>query len=177
MDDIFIKDIVCGVSHILALSENGTLYSGGDNAYGQLGRNINQTTKQIMAKCDVTNIGNDISSIFAGTCQSYVIDVLGKLWVFGDNENNNITLDNVLEVYSPLEVKIDEEVVLVSGTDKFSLIKTMMGDIYVISSSKGLKTFSAFTEIQNKLAKFTQEYTQIVGYPSIPSSSTKSARK
>ncbi|KZV54987.1 hypothetical protein F511_35696 [Dorcoceras hygrometricum] len=38
MHDVDVADIACGLDHSLILCSNGTLLSGGSNAYGQLGR-------------------------------------------------------------------------------------------------------------------------------------------
>ena len=177
-ENIVIKEIACGVCHIVALTIDGRLFTCGDNDYGQLGRIKNDAGENQMLECDISILDCNISRINGGTFQTYCIDVLGNLWVFGDNANNNIFVNQKKIIQIPTQVPLEEEKVqLATGTDNFSIIKTESGKIFILANSKELSNFSSFTQEQNNLVTFTEDFSKIVGTPAITTSKAKSARK
>ena len=71
--------------HNLAIKNNGTLWSWGNNSSGQLGNNSSIT------KYSPTQIGNSQwKTVRAGTNHSVGIKIDGTLWAWGENEDASI---------------------------------------------------------------------------------------
>jgi alpha-tubulin suppressor-like RCC1 family protein len=45
--NMFIDDIACGLNHCLSISNNGEVYSWGDNVFGQIGNGKTDFEKQL----------------------------------------------------------------------------------------------------------------------------------
>ena len=72
------------------------IFSWGDNKYGQLG--LGEESKIVNTPTKITNISNENKSsllcITGGVNSSYILYEDGKLFGFGDNSYNQITLKN-----------------------------------------------------------------------------------
>ena len=86
-----VKSVYCGYYNTFILKNDGTLWSCGNNQYGQLGLGdtINRTTfTQI-----TTNTG-DIKEIYCGTYHTFILENDGTLWGTGLNSEGELGLGN-----------------------------------------------------------------------------------
>lgn len=75
-----VKEVAAGVNFILVLKNDGTLWSCGYNAYGQLGLG-DSTDRNIFTKIDIA----DVKKIFCGYTTSFVVKNDGTAWASGSN--------------------------------------------------------------------------------------------
>lgn len=97
-----VKQVSSGTSHTLVLLDNGTLWSVGNNANGQLGTG-NTTTRQVLGQ---VGTANDWVFIAAGSSTSLAIKSDGSLWGWGLNGSSDQILSTSLatSVLSPTNV-------------------------------------------------------------------------
>ncbi|KAJ3679055.1 hypothetical protein LUZ60_017066 [Juncus effusus] len=56
LSEIRVSDVSCGLDHSLVLCNDGTVLSGGDNTYGQLGRKTGKSIPDLLPIADITPI-------------------------------------------------------------------------------------------------------------------------
>lgn len=81
------------MSHFLALRRDGTVWSWGNNRYGQLGYATDGDFSPIPTQ--VSGLQN-IVSVAAGSSHSLALDKEGNVYAFGDNEGSTLGVDNKL---------------------------------------------------------------------------------
>jgi len=79
-------DIMYQHSHSLALKNDGTVWTWGDNAYGQLG---DGTTTQSSTPVQASGL-TTISAIAGGYGRSFALKNNGTLWVWGDQRTGTV---------------------------------------------------------------------------------------
>lgn len=90
-----IVDIACGSHHCLALTSDGQVYAWGENNFGQVGNEstaIFDGSLPRQVKHDLE--GKTVVRISCGSTFNMVITDEGKLYGWGNNENNQISIDN-----------------------------------------------------------------------------------
>ena len=87
-----VKQIACGYHHTVMLKNDGTVWSCGQNTYGQLGLG-NSTTYNTFTKM-TTNISNDVAQIACGECCTFVLKNNGSIWSCGQNTYGQLGLGN-----------------------------------------------------------------------------------
>ena len=94
------KSIACGSSHTIALKTDGTLWTWGDNALGQLGINQSGATDR---NTPVTTLlgGNNWKSI-AGSNHTIAIKTDGTLWTWGANNSGQLGANNTTNRLTPV---------------------------------------------------------------------------
>ncbi len=111
-----------GAFHTLAIKKDGTLWSWGDNQYGQLGdgTRVNKTVP--------VQSGNDNNweSIATADYQSYAIRKDGTLWAWGVNNYGQLGIEKINDfIIIPVQV----------GTDK-DWIKVVAGSFHALGLKK-----------------------------------------
>jgi alpha-tubulin suppressor-like RCC1 family protein len=84
-----------GDSHIIALDEDGYVWTWGNNENGQLGNGttVNSATPVQVIKSDNEALSN-IVYVDGGFMHSMAIDANGDLWVWGRNSSCELGLGN-----------------------------------------------------------------------------------
>ena len=77
-----ITAISAGANHLLALDENGQMWAEGQNSYGMLGNGTESSSNGVFVP--VSKI-SDVSSIHAGSNQSFAINNAGQVYAWGEN--------------------------------------------------------------------------------------------
>jgi len=94
-----IKDMSVGYSHWLVLTNDGTVWAGGENLYGQVGIGTfsdNEDPAKIFdGGCD---------KVFTGLINSFVLKNNGELWAFGSNEYGQLGTGD--DRKAPMPVKV-----------------------------------------------------------------------
>jgi len=102
-----IVDIDCGFSHNIALKSDGTLWSWGNNYYGQLGDGTieNRNTPVEVRGPDEIGLMSDVINIDAGAYSSIALKKDGTVWTWGKNDSGELGDGTKIIRYSPVQVK------------------------------------------------------------------------
>lgn len=97
-----VVDIASGEYHSLALKDDGTVWSWGNNFYGQLGDGTYETR---LSPVKIQGL-NNIVSIQAGSSSmhSLALDINGNVWAWGDNTYGQLGNSNVSDSNIPVKV-------------------------------------------------------------------------
>jgi alpha-tubulin suppressor-like RCC1 family protein len=100
-----------GRSHSVALKDDGTVWTWGDNTYGQLGH-INQEKSSIPKK--IYGLQN-VVSVEAGYNHSMALRKDGTVWTWGKNINGQLGIGNQKNTNKPIKVQGLENIVYISA--------------------------------------------------------------
>ena len=99
------EKVSCNASHVVALKNDGTVWSWGSNIGGRLGDNTTITkSSPVQIYGDGTN-WVDVINIYYG---SMGLKNDGTLWVWGSNINGNLGTNNTLNSSSPVQTIIND---------------------------------------------------------------------
>ena len=86
-----VKEIICGNSHTFMVKNDDTVWSCGNNGYGQLGlgNNTNQTTFTQVTK----NVSN-VKEIVCGGLHVFMVKNDGTVWSCGENSSGQLGLED-----------------------------------------------------------------------------------
>jgi alpha-tubulin suppressor-like RCC1 family protein len=90
----------------VALLANGTVYSWGENAYGQLGTGSFKH-HQSLPVATVVPAGITFVSVNSGGASEYAIDSTGDVWAWGQNNEGQLGIGSTENESSPVSVGID----------------------------------------------------------------------
>ena len=98
-----------GHLHSVAISENGNIYSWGNNSSGQLGiGNKNAENKPIKIN-SISSPNNAYSKVFLGSYHSMILTSDNKLYVWGKNEFGQLGNDSLLNIEEPYLLNGDDD--------------------------------------------------------------------
>jgi len=120
--------VFAGQNHSLILKSDGTLWSFGDNFYGQLGDGT-RTDRTSPVK-----IMSGVKWAAAGNRHTLVVKTDGSLWAFGDNTYGQ--LGNGSKTTSPTPVKIAEKVSKAAAGYYFSVFLKNDGTLWTVGINK-----------------------------------------
>lgn len=137
-------------NHTLALSIDGDVYAWGDNTYGQLGFESENSLVLIPTKIETLS---NIKYISIGEKHSLALTKTGALYVWGDNTYGQLGLGDIPQttITEPTIVSVLLEINKIEGGSKSSAILTPDGYIYICGSHKenGLGVdVNVFTELR-----------------------------
>ncbi|PSL48436.1 alpha-tubulin suppressor-like RCC1 family protein [Salsuginibacillus halophilus] len=99
-----VRSVAAGAYHSVALTNDGTVYTWGNNMAGQLG---DGTTNNNDNFTEVQGIDTDITAIAAGDYHTLALDENGDVWAWGDNAfgqvNSSQNYDPDPEIVSGLQ--------------------------------------------------------------------------
>ena len=114
-----------GSSHMLALKNNGTLWTWGAGNYGQLGynQNVNNTP---------TQVGVDTwKSVTGGLFTSFGVKTNGTLWAWGRNQNGQLGLGDATDRNTPTQVGTAINWETVAAGDNTTIATKTDGSVWV----------------------------------------------
>ena len=85
-----VKRVACGSQYTFILKNDDSLWSCGNNSYGQLG--LDNTSNRTTFTKVTTNINNDVKQIACGNSHTFIIKNDDSLWVCGYNSNGQVGL-------------------------------------------------------------------------------------
>ena len=94
-----VKQIACGIQHTFILKNDGSVWSCGANAYGQLGLDTSNTTSKT-SFTQVTSINNDVKQIICGGYYTFIIKSDDSIWACGHNSNGQLGLSSTVNKIS-----------------------------------------------------------------------------
>jgi alpha-tubulin suppressor-like RCC1 family protein len=89
-----------------AILSNGSVYSWGSNAYGQLGIGSGKDRKHVPLTVAVPT-GTSFVSVASGGAAEYAIDSTGGVWAWGQNDVGQLGIGSTVNQSSPVSVGID----------------------------------------------------------------------
>lgn len=125
--------VSCGYSHTSAIKVDGTLWTWGDNTYGQLG------TFDTTTRCTpVTTFigGTNWKQVACGNYHTVAIKTDGTLWAWGNNVNGELGTFDTTTRCTPVTTYIGGTTWRqVSGGSNFTLAITIEGTLWVWGSN------------------------------------------
>ncbi|KAK8801180.1 hypothetical protein WA158_001950 [Blastocystis sp. Blastoise] len=102
LDNIQIISIAAGQNHFLALTSEGTVYSWGDNYYGELGHNDMKPCKSPRLITEL--LSENIRSVKCGYNNSCAITAGNDVYVWGCNEEGQLAVGTTENVLKPIKI-------------------------------------------------------------------------
>ncbi|MBX3095204.1 MAG: putative Ig domain-containing protein [Cryobacterium sp.] len=101
-----IVEVAAGGDHVLARGSHGTVYSWGDDGYGQLGLGAGDDSRTAPAIVTVPGLasGDTVESVDAGEGYSLARTAAGSLYTWGFNSDGQLALGDLADRDSPTPV-------------------------------------------------------------------------
>jgi alpha-tubulin suppressor-like RCC1 family protein len=125
--------IVAGYFHTLAIKTNGTLWTWGDNTYGELG--VGDTDSRYTSSPVGTD--SDWSSIAGGAFHSVGLKTNGTFWSWGFNVYGQLGLDDIIDRYTPTQVGTDSDWIIISDGYNHTLGLKTNGTLWAWGDDSG----------------------------------------
>ncbi|KAL0246887.1 hypothetical protein GEMRC1_008093 [Eukaryota sp. GEM-RC1] len=137
-DNDHVTDVVCGGSHSLVLTWKKKVYVTGKNNFGQLGLNhCRDCSSFVPIHLSDYSITDEVISIAAGDCHSFLITSGGHVFGFGNNSNGQIGGGgNVTIITIPKQISFPEPIQAVKCGVNHSLFLSIIGNVYVTGSNE-----------------------------------------
>jgi alpha-tubulin suppressor-like RCC1 family protein len=134
-----IKQICIGSEHCLILDDSGSIYSVGDNTYGELGLPNSKLLDSPSKISFFNQMSDKVAKIAVGLRNSFVLLSTGDLYVFGDNSEGQSTgyETRYLEpTLLSLELESKEKISDIFVGDNHVIIKGTNSNLYSWGSSE-----------------------------------------
>ena len=128
-----VKQVACGYNHTLVLKNDGTVWSTGENEYGQLGLG-NTTDRGAFVNTGITNV----KQISAGYSVSALIKNDGSLWVCGVNNYGQLGLGNttVYKTFTQVTTNVNNDIKHVACGGQHLFIIKNDGTVWAAGANK-----------------------------------------
>ena len=160
-----IVQLSSGYYHSLLLDEEGNVFSSGDNSHGQLGIGIDSNEhKNVFTKVSQIPPIERISCI---SNSSYLVDVDGNVWSFGENSQGQLAIDSVRSCNVPTKVEALKDIKQISiGYSGFKfLAKDSHNKIFVSGSNEyGQLGIGSRKKPTSNPVELNSDYFDIWGY-------------
>nr|XP_004457703.1 X-linked retinitis pigmentosa GTPase regulator isoform X2 [Dasypus novemcinctus] len=124
-----VKFAACGRNHTLISTEGGNVYAAGGNNEGQLGLGDTEERNTFQLISFFTS-QHKIKQLSAGSNTSAALTEDGKLFMWGDNSEGQIGLQNVINMCVPHQVTIGKPISWISCGYYHSAFVTTEGELY-----------------------------------------------
>ncbi|XP_045053876.2 X-linked retinitis pigmentosa GTPase regulator isoform X5 [Desmodus rotundus] len=124
-----VKLAACGRNHTLVSTEEGQIYAVGGNNEGQLGLGDTEDRDTFHLIKFFTS-QHQLKQLSAGSNTSAALTEDGKLFVWGENSEGQIGLNNVSNVCVPRQVTFGKPIAWISCGYYHSAFVTMDGELY-----------------------------------------------
>uniref|UniRef100_A0A1A9ZWR9 non-specific serine/threonine protein kinase n=1 Tax=Glossina pallidipes TaxID=7398 RepID=A0A1A9ZWR9_GLOPL len=106
LEDIKIKDIKAGLTHVLALSVEGSVYVWGTSSHGALGLSELQTQQKTPQKILLSQAKNNVKKIFCGPDTSAILFENCDMYVCGSNQFNKLSFEKPAKITAMKKMKL-----------------------------------------------------------------------
>lgn len=158
----FIYQIASGISyHVLALSADGTVYSWGQNIYGQIGNgnfeNSSLPTQVVFSEPNIT-----IISVVAGEYHSLAIGSDFSVYSWGNNEFGQLGDGTNTSRALPVKVSVPSALKVAAGS-QFTAVLTKNNEIWVFGGNIIGRLGGNKDNYSPVLSGLSQQYVDILG--------------
>ncbi|PAV84457.1 hypothetical protein WR25_18282 isoform E [Diploscapter pachys] len=128
-----IRDISCGIHHVVALTEEGKIFSwGSQNSFGELGHGHSSSTDSRPQQVQGVLNGEKVVAIACGSRHTLAVSDKGELFSFGLNSDGQLGTGRAANESSPRIVPLHNRFVKsVACGHNNSMALTESGDVYV----------------------------------------------
>ena len=149
--DTRVKQITAGTNHIMLLTEDGKVLASGENKYGQLGTGGVSNKKVLIEVKDETNKPiENIVRISSNKNTSYLADVDGNVYIFGENANKVAVklsdIEPICEIFGKYGITRENKVIdlstktIIDGLE--GIIKIAEGTNHTLFLTKDKKVYA-----------------------------------
>ena len=121
-----IKTVSCGYYHTIAVKKDGTVWSWGNNEYGQIG--IGSTTNT-STPTKIPTLFN-IQSVACGYNHTLALNNNGEVLTWGNNINGQLGDGSNFNRSTPVLVKNLKNIVFIDGGEEHTIALTSNGDVW-----------------------------------------------
>ncbi|CAF1417162.1 unnamed protein product, partial [Rotaria sordida] len=121
------KQISMGAEHACALTDEGVVYIWGANDDGQCAQ---PRKHDVIAAPRELRIETEVTAISCGYHHTALIDVNGRLFLFGNNEDRQLGRSVSDKFAGPIEVSMPNKVKAVACGNQHTVVLTEKGDVY-----------------------------------------------
>lgn len=118
--------VEAGDNHIVAIKEDGTVWSWGDNMYGCLG---DGTAKEKLVPTQAIGI-SDVIDIAAGSHFTIALKADGTVWGWGMNYENRLGIEGE-ETYVPVQIPNLHDIVVINADQLKTYALDKNGKVYI----------------------------------------------
>ena len=144
-----VKTVGCGSGHTIIITKDGTLYSFGDNGYGQLGLGDNTPMNIPILVAALNDL--KVKVVSCGNNHTVIITEDGNLYSFGKNEFGQLGLGNIGDKNEP-------KLVTIPGGLKVKAASCGYHHTVIITEDNNFYTFGRNRNIQLGLGDTTNRY-------------------
>nr|KAF6492915.1 retinitis pigmentosa GTPase regulator [Molossus molossus] len=130
-----VKLVACGRNHTLVATEGGKVYAVGGNNEGQLGLGDTED-RHTFDLIEFFTSQHQLKQLSAGSNTSAALTEDGKLFMWGENSEGQIGLDNVSNVYVPHQVTVGKPIAWISCGYYHSAFVTIEGELYTFGETE-----------------------------------------
>jgi alpha-tubulin suppressor-like RCC1 family protein len=105
--------IAGGEYHTVGIVTNGTLWTWGNNEYGQLG--LGDTISRVTPSLIQIGSDSDWFMVAAGDSYNISLKIDKTLWTWGNNESGQLGLDDTINRWTPVQVGSDTDWFMITG--------------------------------------------------------------
>ncbi|XP_010634506.1 X-linked retinitis pigmentosa GTPase regulator isoform X3 [Fukomys damarensis] len=128
----------CGRNHTLVLTVQGNVYAAGGNNEGQLGLGDTEE-RNTFHRISFFTSQHNIKQLSAGSNTSAALSADGRLFMWGDNSEGQIGLNNIINVCVPHQVNIGKPISWIACGYYHSAFVTMDGELYTFGEPESGK--------------------------------------
>ena len=125
--DVYVTDVAAGSYHTLVLKSDGTVWSAGYNAYGQLG---NGNTANLTEFVQVQGIPGKVIAISANNSTSYALTEDGIVYGWGYNKYGQLGNNSTTNSTVPVKVQRVSGVMKMSAGENYLTILASDGTVW-----------------------------------------------
>ena len=126
-----VVNAVGGGNHTVALKDDGTVWTWGNNTYGQLG-NGGYTRKTVNQVSGLTGV----IAIAAGNSHTLALKSDGTVWAWGDNGSGQLGNGSNRQRQTPVKVTRLSDVIAIAAGDKHSAALKLDGTVWTFGDNR-----------------------------------------
>ncbi|MGD0608066.1 MAG: hypothetical protein ABSA53_31315 [Streptosporangiaceae bacterium] len=119
--------VAAGYDHSLAVISDGSVWSWGSNAFGQLGTGPAQSAASPQL---VSGISGTITQVAAGWSHSLALGSDGTVWAWGDNQYGELGDGNLIQSDTPVKLSSLSDITQIAAGDDWSLALRSDGTVW-----------------------------------------------
>ncbi|KAI8118222.1 hypothetical protein FF38_08544 [Lucilia cuprina] len=135
LEDIHIKEIKAGTTHVLALSTDGCIYTWGTNVQGALGLGSLQTQQKTPQKILISHIKSKVKHIFCGPDTSAVLFESGEMHVCGSNDYNKLGFEKSSKIMALKKLQLPYPILEANFSSTLSIFLVEGGYVFTMGSN------------------------------------------